>query len=288
MIYLLRKLSIQSKLLLILLVVCISSILSIAYVGYQSGQQALENSIFNQLNSLKEAKAYQIETYFQNIRSQVQTMSESPSVVSLMKEFKQAYQELDEEVIQPQWNKKLQNYYTEEFLPKLAENVEGKPLLFSYLPHGIAPRYLQYQYIANNIYPAGKKHFWENPLDGSRYSQIHKTIQSIYRNFIVKFGYYDLFFIDAETGNVVYTVEKEVDFATNLNKGPYSGSNLAEVFKTVRKEGTPEVVAISDFEIYRASYAAPAAFIASPIFDGSEFIGVLAFQISIDEINKVP
>ncbi|MGK7950731.1 MAG: hypothetical protein AB4368_18620 [Xenococcaceae cyanobacterium] len=72
-----------------------------------------------------------------------------------------------------------------------------------------------------------------------------------------------------------------------MNKGPYSGSNLAEVLKTVRKEGTPEVVAISDFEIYRASYAAPAAFIASPIFDGSEFIGVLVFQISIDEINRV-
>ena len=32
---------------------------------------------------------------------------------------------------------------------------------------------------------------------------------------------------------------------------------------------------------------APAAFIASPIFDGDEFIGVLGLQVPVDEINRV-
>ena len=125
--YLLKKLSIQSKLMLILLVVCISSIIAIAYIGYTNGQQALKNSIFNQLISLKESKAYQIETYFQNIRAHIEVMSESPSVVNTMKELKQAYQELEEQPIQSQWNEKLKRYYEQEFLLKLAENVEEKP-----------------------------------------------------------------------------------------------------------------------------------------------------------------
>ncbi|MDJ0741953.1 MAG: hypothetical protein QNJ32_01185 [Xenococcaceae cyanobacterium MO_167.B27] len=55
---------------LILLTVCISSIVAIAYIGYSSGQQALSDSIFNQLISLRDSKAYQIETYFKNLGSQ--------------------------------------------------------------------------------------------------------------------------------------------------------------------------------------------------------------------------
>jgi len=42
-----------------------------------------------------------------------------------------------------------------------------------------------------------------------------------------------------------------------------------------------------DFEAYSPSYDAPAAFIAAPIYENSELIGVLAFQLPVDEINNV-
>ena len=89
-----RKLSIQSKLMLMLLGVCISSIIAIAYVGYNNGRQALNNSIRNQLISLRETKAHEIESYFQTVGSQVQTISEIGSVAQTIKELKVAYQEL--------------------------------------------------------------------------------------------------------------------------------------------------------------------------------------------------
>jgi len=44
------------------------------------------------------------------------------------------------------------------------------------------------------------------------------------------FGYYDIFFVDNE-GNVVYTVFKELDFATNLKQGPYSNTGIAEAYR---------------------------------------------------------
>jgi len=34
-------------------------------------------------------------------------------------------------------------------------------------------------------------------------------------------GFYDINLIDAQTGEVVYTVAKETDFASNLYHGPY-------------------------------------------------------------------
>ena len=283
------KLSIQSKLMLMLLVVCISSILAIAYIGYNSGQQALSQSIFNQLISLRESKAYQIENYYLNLRSQIQTISEMPSVASVMQEFKEAYREIEQQPIKPEWNSNLKKYYQEEFLPRLGENVRGTPLLFSYLPESSSARYLQHYYIANNSNPVGQKYFLADAEDGSKYSQIHQRIQPVFRNLIERFGYYDMFLLDIDTGNIVYSVEKETDFATNLDRGPYARSALSKVLEAVREGKDPDFVAISDFEPYRASYGRPAAFIASPIFDlnNSEITGVLAFQISIDQINRL-
>lgn len=285
----LGKLGIQSKLMLMLLIVCISSILAIAYIGYDSGQQALNKSIFNQLISLRESKAYQIERYFKNLRSEIQTISEMPSVSSVMAEFKEAYQEIEQQPVKPEWNTTVKNYYQQEFLPRLEQNVKGTPLLFSYLPKSSAARYLQHYYIANNGNSIGQKGFLDNAQDNSRYSQIHQEIQPVFRNLIDRFGFYDMFLIDIETGDIVYTVEKETDFATSLDRGAYAISGLGKVFQAVREGKDPGFVATSDFEPYRASYGIPAAFIGSPIFspDNSELIGVLAFQISIDQINRV-
>ena len=284
----LGKLSIQSKLMLMLLGVCISSIIAIAYVGYNNGRQALNNSIQNQLVSVRETKAYQIERYFQQVRAQVQTFSQG-EVSNAVKGLTQAYQELEDSKIQLTWHEQLKSYYDDEFLPKLAENTEGRPLLYSYLPQNSAARYLQHYYISGNSNPIGEKEFLNDANDGSSYSKIHQTIQPVYNNFISQLSYYDLFLIDAKTGNIVYSVKKEADFGTNLFRGPYSTSGLASVFKKAVNANDPNFVATSDFAPYRPSYAEPAAFVASPIFDvnSSELVGVLALQLSADEIDNI-
>ena len=185
------------------------------------------------------------------------------------------------------WNNRLKEYYNQKFLPKLESNTEGKPLLFSYLPRNTLARYLQYLYIAANTYPVGKKEFLNQANDGSKYSEIHRNVNPIYGNSIERFDYYDLFSIDAETGNILYTVAKETNFATNIFSGPYASSNLADVVRKASRGRNPGFVAVSDFEPYRASYGTPAAFVASPIFDNSQLIGILAFQLSIDKIDRI-
>lgn len=285
---LIQKLSIQSKLMLMLLGVCVSSIIAIAYVGYDNGRQALNNSIQNQLVSVRETKAYQIERYFKQIRADMQTYSRG-EVNDAVKGLSQAYQELENRKIELNWHDRLKEYYKQKFLPKLAENTEGRPLLYSYLPQNSAARYLQYYYIAGNNNPIGEKEYLNNANDGSFYSDIHKTVHPIFSNFISQLGYYDLFLIDAKTGNIVYTVKKETDFGTNLIKGAYASSGLATVFNQAVNANDPNFVAISDFAPYRASYGEPAAFVASPIFDinNSKLTGVLAFQLPAAQINSV-
>jgi len=278
--------SIKSKLIFMLLVVSICSIFVTAYLGYRSGESNLTDRVFSQLTSVRASKAYQINSYFKNIRNHIETLSEDFTVINALQEFTSAYNELENAEITPNFNKKISNFYSSQFLPKLALTQEGKPVVEAYIPDSPATKYLQYYYIAANTNILGKKQLLTRPQDSSEYSKIHNRYHPIFRQILEKFGYYDIFLIDAQ-GNIVYTVFKETDFGTNLKNGPYSESNLARLNTSVRKSKGEDYSKIIDFASYEPSYGAPAAFIASPIYKDLEFIGVLAFQVPVDEINNV-
>jgi len=92
---------------------------------------------------------------------------------------------------------------------------------------------------------------------------------------------YDLFLID-NNGEIVYTVEKELDLGTNLLDGPYRDSGLAQAFRE-----SIHGVAVADYSFYAPSNE-PAAFIATPLIDKHNTqIGVLALQLSDDRIQEV-
>ncbi len=279
-------LSIKSKLIVMLLTVSSSSILVTAYLGYQSGKSNLTDRVFNQLTSVRASKAYQIESYFKTIRNHIQTLSIDPSVGTALSEFTNAYRQLENVPLPADALPKINAYYQNEFLPKLAQTEQGSPVLNSFLPEAIASNYLQYYYIANNSNPIGKKHLLDKANDSSEYSRLHGRYHPIFRNIIEKFGYYDLFLIDPD-GRIVYTVYKETDFASSLTVGAYNESNLSRLFASVRRSKEKDYARIIDLESYAPSYGAPAAFIAAPIYNQDKFIGVLAIQVPVDEINNV-
>ena len=283
---LLDRLSIQSKLIAMLLAVSGCSIVVITYLGYRSGQENLTDRVFSQLTSVRASKADRIEAYFKNIHNHIQTLSEDPAVVAAIQEFTNAERKLQTASITPTIDQQLTNYYREAFLPRLTKTELGTPVIESYLPTEPAARYLQYHYIAANPHPVGKKMLLDDPKDGSEYSQVHNRYHPIFRNIVQKFGYYDMFLIDTQ-GTVVYTVFKETDFITNYRTGAYKDSNLAQLNTIVQAAKTRNYARLTDFAAYAPSYGAPAAFIAAPIFNKSEFVGVLAFQLPVDEINNI-
>ncbi|MCE2886465.1 MAG: hypothetical protein LW723_03550 [Pseudanabaena sp. 42896M_M3] len=158
-------LSIKSKLIVMLLTVSSSSILVTAYLGYQSGKSNLTDRVFNQLTSVRASKAYQIESYFKTIRNHIQTLSIDPSVGTALSEFTNAYRQLENVPLPADALPKINAYYQNEFLPKLAQTEQGSPVLNSFLPEAIASNYLQYYYIANNSNPIGKKHLLDKAND---------------------------------------------------------------------------------------------------------------------------
>ena len=141
-------------------------------------------------------------------------------------------------------------------------------------------------YIDENPFPAGQRRALASARDDSEYTKEHVTFHVWAREFLEHFGYYDLFLIDRD-GNILYTVEKEDDFATNLKDGPYAGSALSFVFQRALK-GRAERVIFSDYERYTPSDNAPALFAGSALKakDGS-VAGVLAVQLADTPINAI-
>lgn len=282
----LKKLSIQSKLTLMLLGVSVSSILVIAFIGYNSGKAALTRRIFNQLTSLRTAKSYEVSSFFDQLNRQIRFLSGNPTTKDAMKAFKQGYQELKLKKIPNQWQQSIQAYYQKEFIGPLAANIDGDPQIQTYLPLGNSDIYLQYHYTIKTS-DFDEKVKIDDPGDGSKYTQVHRQYHAAFRTLVSEFAYEDLFLIDPKTAKVVYSAYKGVDFSTDLSSGPYSQSVLAKAFRKVIQEGEPNFVTFTDFEPYRPSHNQPAAIIASPLFEQGELIGVLALQVNINKIDQV-
>ena len=278
--------NIRSKLILTVMAVALTSIAVIAYVSYTSGKKALEEEIFDHLTSVRASKSLQIEAYLTRIQNHTISLTEDDMVIDAVKQFSKGFKELDSQDIPKNWDDSIAKYYTEQFMPQLTKNILGDPILKHYLPQSVSGRYLQHQYISANPNPLGEKDHLNREDGDNSYADSHEHFHPILRGLIERFGYYDMFLIDVD-GNIVYTVFKETDYATNLKSGPYKHSNLADAWSAVLQNPDRSSFQFADFDQYRPSYAAPAAFIASPVFSDDELIGVLAFQLPVNHINDV-
>ncbi len=146
---------------------------------------------------------------------------------------------------------------------------------------------LQGAYITNNPNPTGKKQLLDSAEDGSLYSDTHAKYHPYLREFLEEHGYYDIFIVDAE-GNVVYTVFKELDFATNLKNGQWKESDLAKLYTTIMANKDAEQVSYIDFAPYAPSNNVPAGFMGRPIEDANgNYVGALIFQMPIERLNAL-
>ncbi len=247
------------------------------------------------LESIKFNKVVAIEEYGNTIVNQVITYSMDPNLADNMDAVIEGYDSILPFMLQnypersvEDMRRELASYYNDEFLPQYktlndGKNVDTGALLRSLSPEAVV---LQYAYIETNPAPLGSKDQMMKSSLGSKYDASHERLHQQLSPFLNSFGYYDIFLVDMQ-GRVVYSVYKELDYATNLLKGAYADSGLGEAFQSsLNLTGQDEFVLI-DYAQYTPSYEAPASFIASPIYQGNIRIGSLIFQMPLDAITTV-
>jgi len=149
---------------------------------------------------------------------------------------------------------------------------------------GNPTQYLQNAYLPDGL-DAAKRIDIIKAKDGSVYSEYHAQYHPFFKDMLEKRGYYDIFLFDTK-GNLTYTVFKELDYATNMYSGKWKDTDLANAYKAALN-GQKGSISFFDFKPYEPSYGAPASFMSTPVFDNGRKIGVLVFQMPIDEINQV-
>jgi len=287
--------TIKSKLILGSLLIALVPSVAITYIvswqAIESSSTTLRDVAMEHLISVRENNKNRIEQYFQQINNQVLTYSNDRMIIEAMTRFKKSVNDL--EAVASSSNvagmkKQLKQYYVNEFAEKYSQRNSDKAIDSDSLLNKLdaAGSYLQYQYIQNNSHPLGNKNDLNAAKDGSEYSQLHGLYHPHINDYLNKFGYYDIFLVDPDSGRIVYSVFKELDYATSLVDGAYANSGLGIAFKRANNSNKT-VTFLEDFKPYTPSYEDPASFIATPIFDKGKKIGILIFQMPIDEINMI-
>ncbi len=286
-----RNMSIKKKLTLLTLVLGLVPLAVIGWISVNNSSHALLLAEEHKLEALLADRRDRIEDYFSFIHEQMFNFSQNRMVTEATAKFSKAFQEVANEV---DWDtakgsnvyNSVKGYYTGEFKPRLAD--AGQPWRGddTYVPASVSGRLLQAMYISDNPNPVGEKLNLDRAEADCEYNQLHATYHPRVRDFLNSFGYYDIFLFDLE-GNLVYSVFKETDYATNFQNGPYKDTNFGDVYRKALNATSPGQVFIEDFKFYEPSYGAGASFTASPVFHEGEKVGVAVFQMPLDKINGI-
>lgn len=281
-----KKLLTQTILLAVIPALIVAIIITLQ--ATKSSYEALEVKTEQRLTSLRELKKSQIDAYLSNIKKQVSNYSNNIAVKEAAQNFISTFHE-DGSPTTTTEQTRLSSYYHNAFASKFTEiNNNRKPDVAEKLNRlDELSKYYQSKYIVNNSHPFGEKH--QLHIGGNtNYDNAHQKYHAMFTSYLESFGYYDIFIVDAKSGHIVYSVYKELDFATSLFTGPYSDTGIATSFKSALALNNTDDFAIVDFSSYFPSYDQPASFISSPITDAQGNVNaVLIFQMPIDGINNI-
>ncbi|MBN9688697.1 MAG: response regulator [Verrucomicrobia bacterium] len=285
--------SIFTKLTLAFLLVSLAALGISAWQSYLVSRDALKTMAFDKLTALRATKKRQIENCFRTLRDEVLTVAESQQTRTALRDLANAVRNTPLTAAQIAADEALlRGYYENEYLPRVATNSPAAADIDALWPTDPVTRHWQARYLAANPFPVGSKDNFIQPgtptsVSLTPYDIAHAASHPTYRSFIKRFGFYDLFLVDARDGRVVYTVFKETDYGTSLLTGPHKDSNIADLFRRILASDDPRLCALTDYQSYAPSYLAPAAFIGAPVYDGPQKIGVLIAQVPVNEINTV-
>jgi len=298
----LERIGVQSRFILLMLLVSLGSILAIGWLGYQSASTAITNAVQNHLQSVRYSKTRGLLTMLESLRDQVISVSDGKLAAEAMVLFKHASRGLSDDALTPEQEEELRSYYATYYMPALKKNLGGTPEPAQYLPADPRQRFLQYHYMlsadaatepedrsnrSGDTPFASQEPVRKEPVGKDQYSIAHAAMNERLERLAAMFGYEDILLIDDNTLEIVYTLRKRPDFATSLRDGPYSSTNLARAAEALARARDRDAFKVVDSELYRPHLGLPVGFVLSPIFIGPDMVGILALEFPIDKIVEL-
>ncbi len=101
--------------------------------------------------------------------------------------------------------------------------------------------------------------------------------------FVANSGYSDVFLIHPE-GRIFFTMKHGPDYGTNILHGPYGGSELGGLVKSVLRS---KAFGMSDVAPYGPADGKPSGFIAQPLMSGENVVLIVALRMADTLLNTI-
>lgn len=278
-----RSLGIQSKLLIMLLLVSVISIAVTGVIGYINGRESLTESAYEQLTTIRELRAYELETVLETIQTGVVLDSRTTDVVEASAAFNDAFEELDSLPLNDDELEKLHTFYDTSFIPELEQRSGQEYDTEALQPYSDGGQRLQLLYTTLGT-DYDEKLAITDAGDGSAWSTAHAAHHRFFQGLIDDLGYEDVLLTNMQ-GQVVYSAYKGTDLGLNLFDAPTNETALGVAVKEALTSNSLDTVVVTDFERWIPSLNVPTAWIVSPVGREGALTGTLAVQVPIQTIN---
>jgi signal transduction histidine kinase len=230
--------------------------LSIGVTGWQayvSASQALEEVTLARLISIRESRKLQVETYFRNKRDQLVTISEYAFINESADAFMRAFHDVN------RMNERLVSSAPADVRPDTAARLLQSVLVYRKQANG---------------------------PDLAEWLTAYRNYGDRLRHCANRFGFDQMYIIDAATGDIVYSLQPGADLGIRIDTAGTDRSVLASAFLEAVKAEAGDVH-MTDFAHYAPAGTKPVAFLSIPIFSAGIRTAVLAVRITTDEINAI-
>jgi class 3 adenylate cyclase len=295
-----HSLSIKSLLLLMLLLVSVGSNVVVGVIGYINGTESLTEAANDRLIEVRDSRAREILGLFDSIENSLLLASRDRAVVDAGVAFTEAFGELESAgtaagavdeaglegssgILTPEQEAELEAYFTDDFGPRLNEATDEEADASSFIPASAAARYLLYHYsVTGGADPSAV----DDAGDGSTWSAAHAEYHDYLRR-LARLSDYPGLVLISNSGQIVYSVNKDVDLGADLVDGPYAYTNLALAFQKAMSGNRLDSVTFADFEDYAPALDAPTGWAVAPLASEDAIVGAVAVRLPSDRIDAI-
>jgi signal transduction histidine kinase len=300
-------LGIKTKLTLVMTILAVAAGAGVGYLAYHVTSQELVKSEARALQTTRQTLSAYLETLVGNYRTTLDTQAGSPAVEDALAALDSAYKAFPGETQAALGGdlSRLQRenaaYYEESFVPLKAEITDWQTPQPPITPEGTL---LQYAYITANPAALGSKSRNNLPTEltsftnlpeaaaqtvaASAYSQALAKYQPFFDDLASSLELDDVLLINA-TGDVVYSIAKRFDFATQAGQAQNALGDV--VRKTLAAPAEGQAVARvenSGIVLHRQGFDAPTLFLARPILgQGEKVEGLLVFVMNAGAFSRI-
>ncbi|WP_144875715.1 adenylate/guanylate cyclase domain-containing protein [Microbacterium sp. 1.5R] len=282
-------LSIQSKLLIMLLAVSLASSVIVGAIGFINGRESLHDAAVDQLITIRSMRAAEITDAIDLVKRDASLNSRNLSAQTLSTTINDGYAELQQGEPVPGEYESLETYYADTFIPELENRTGDQYGDSAFIPESVAGQHLQALFSTQNQdFDADYDTLLDDndPGDGSNYAVASERYGDYFTRLVREAGYEDALLMNLD-GDVVFSAYKGPELGTNLLTGPYRETTLAQAYSDAIATNSVSTVVLTDFERWIPSLNVPTMWVVSPVGNDSRITGAMAFQVSLDTINDL-